>query len=164
VLQSSTRYLGRIDDASLDEVFELAGLGVVAVVVVFVFADLADHDRTLFAGVADDLAQRLFKSALHDGGADSFVARERLLQSFDTRDRANQRYATAGNDALFDSCARRVHRVLNASFLLLHLGLGSGTDLDHRNSADELRQALLELLAIVVAGGLLDLSTDFLHS
>src|SRR5690606_8491783 len=43
---------------------------------------------------------------------------------------------------------------------LLHLGLGGGTDLDDGDAAHELGQALLELLAVVVAGGVLDLAAD----
>ncbi len=50
--------------------------------------------------------------------------------------------------------------VLHAGFLLLHLGLGGGPDLDHRDPARQLGQALLELLAVVVRGRLLDLGLD----
>ena len=74
--------------------------------------------------------------------------------------RAEQRDAAAGHDALFDRRARRVQRVLDARLLLLHLGLGRRADLDHRDAAGELREALLELLAVVVGGGLLDLRAD----
>ena len=56
-----------------------------------------------------------------------------------------------GDDALFDRRAGRVQRVLDAGLLLLHLGLGRGADLDDRDAAGELRQALLELLPVVVA-------------
>jgi hypothetical protein len=51
-----------------------------------------------------------------------------------------------------------VEGVLDAGLLLLHLGLGRSADLDDRDAADELGEALLELLAIVVAGGVLDLA------
>jgi hypothetical protein len=43
-----------------------------------------------------------------------------------------------------------VQRVLDAGLLLLHLGLGGRADLDDRDAADELGEALLELLAVVV--------------
>ena len=65
--------------------------------------------------------------------------------------RAEQRHAAARDDALLDRRARRVERVLDAGLLLLHLGLGVGADLDHRDAARELREALLELLLVVVA-------------
>src|SRR6185437_2245972 len=75
---------------------------------------------------------------------------------------ADERHAAAGDDALLDGRAGRVERVLDAGLLLLHLGLGGRADLDDRDAADELRQALLELLAIVVAGGVLDLAANLL--
>jgi hypothetical protein len=54
--------------------------------------------------------------------------------------------------------------VFDAGLLLLHLGLGGGADLDHRNAAGELGQPLLQLLAVVVRGGLLDLGADLLDA
>ena len=77
---------------------------------------------------------------------------------------AEQRDAAARDDALFDCCTRGVERILDARLLLLHLRLGGRADLDDGNAADELREALLELLAIVVARGLLDLRADLLHA
>ena len=85
------------------------------------------------------------------------------LELLERRLRADERHAAAGDDALFDGRAGRVERVLDAGLLLLHLGLGRRADLDHRDAADELRQALLELLAVVVAGGVLDLRADLLR-
>src|SRR5579872_5386555 len=71
VLQSRARDLGWVDHARLDQVFELAGLGVVAEIGILRLADLANYDRAFFAGIADDLTQRLFERALYDVGADS---------------------------------------------------------------------------------------------
>src|SRR4029078_8919529 len=76
--------------------------------------------------------------------------------------RADERDAAAGDDALFDGRAGRVERALDAGLLLLHLGLGRSADLDDRDAADELREALLELLAIVVGRRVLDLGADLL--
>jgi hypothetical protein len=61
--------------------------------------------------------------------------------------------AAAGEDALFDGGAGGVQRVLDAGLLLLHLDLGGGADVDLGDAAGELGEALLELLAVVVAGG-----------
>src|SRR5438270_403443 len=44
------------------------------------------------------------------------------------------------------------------------LGGIDDASLDHCHAADELRQTFLELLAIVVAGGLLDLGANFLYA
>ena len=75
---------------------------------------------------------------------------------------ADERDAAAGDDAFFDRRAGGVERVFDAGLLLLHLGLGGRADLDDGHAADELGEALLELLAVVVAGGVLDLSADLL--
>jgi hypothetical protein len=57
-----------------------------------------------------------------------------------------------------------VEGVLDAGLLLLHLDLGGGADIDDGDAAGELGEALLELLAVVVGGGLLDLAADLLHA
>src|SRR5271157_4150445 len=161
VLQRGARDLGGIDDAGLDQVLELVGLRVVAEVGFLRLLDTTDNDGALFAGVANDLTQRLFERAAHDVGADLFVAFQ--LQGLDGITAAHQRDAAAGNDAFLHRSAGGVHRVFDAGLLLLHFGFGGRTDLDDGHAADELRQPLLQLLAVVVAGGLLDLAADFLH-
>src|SRR5262249_31940995 len=47
-----------------------------------------------------------------------------------------------------------------ASLFLFHLGLGRSADVDDCNAAGEFRQALLQFLAIVIAGRLFNLTTD----
>src|SRR5215471_9952820 len=68
--------------------------------------------------------------------------------------------SVARDDALLDRRARGVQRVLDAGLLPLHLGLGRRADVDHRDAAGELRQPLLQLLAVVVGRGLVDLLLD----
>ncbi len=121
-----------------------------------------DDDRALLAGVDGDLAGRLLERAADDVDADLHVALG--LDAFDGLDGAQQGDAAAGDDPLLDGRLGGVHGVLDAGLLLLHLGLGRGADLDHRDAADELGQALLELLAVVVRGGLLDLVADLLDA
>ena len=65
--------------------------------------------------------------------------------------------AAAGDDAFLDRGAGRVERVVDAVLALLDLDLGGAADLDHGNAAGELGEALLELLLVIVAGGVLDL-------
>src|SRR4051794_18966539 len=79
-------------------------------------------------------------------------------------DAADEGYAATRDDAFFNGSAGCVHRVFHASLLFLHFGFGGCADFDHGNAADELRQAFLELLAVVVAGGLVDLAADFLYA
>ena len=86
------------------------------------------------------------------------------LQVVERRCRAEQRHAAAGHDAFLDRRARRVQRVLDARLLLLHLDLGRRADLDHRDAADQLREPLLQLLAVVVGRRVLDLRADLLDA
>src|SRR3954462_5607042 len=61
VLKSSASDLGGINDAGFHQVSELIGLSVVAEGVVLGIADAAHNDGAFFAGIAHDLAQRLFE-------------------------------------------------------------------------------------------------------
>ena len=90
----------------------------------------------------------------------SFCGRSR----FERLGRAQQRDAAARQDAFLDRGAGRVHRVVDAILALLHLDLGGAADADHRDAAGELGQPLLQLLTVVVRGGLLDLRLDLRHA
>ena len=79
---------------------------------------------------------------------------------FSDFDRAQQGDAAARQDAFLDRGAGRMHRVIDAILALLHLDLGRAADADHRDAARELGETLLQLLAVVVRGGLLDLRLD----
>src|SRR6267378_3140101 len=57
-----------------------------------------------------------------------------------------------------------MHRIFHAGFLFLHFGFGCGADFDHGYATDQLRQPLLQLLAVIVAGGLLDLAANLAHA
>ena len=76
----------------------------------------------------------------------------------------DERGATAGDDALLDRGARRGDGVLDAVLLLLQLHLGGGADLDHAHAAGQLGEALLELLAVPVGVGVLDLGLDLVDA
>jgi hypothetical protein len=54
--------------------------------------------------------------------------------------------------------------ILNASLLFLHLGFGGRTDLDDGNAAGQLRQPLLQLLAVIVRRGFVDLCAQLLDA
>ena len=57
-----------------------------------------------------------------------------------------------------------MHRIFHARFLFLHFGFGGSADFNNGNSADQFRQPLLQLLAVVVAGGFIDLAADFFYA
>ena len=77
---------------------------------------------------------------------------------------AQQRDAAARNDAFLDRRAGGVKGVVDAVLLLLHLDFGRAADADHRDAAGELGETLLQLLLVVVRGGLLDLRLDLLDA
>ena len=86
------------------------------------------------------------------------------LDLVERRDGLQERGPTAGDEALFDGRAGRRERILDAVLLLLELDLGGRADLDHRDATGQLGEPLLELLAVVVGGGLLDLGLDLGHA
>src|SRR5581483_7773118 len=54
--------------------------------------------------------------------------------------------------------------VLNAVFLFLQFNFGGRADADDRHTAGQFRQALLQLLTIIVAGAVVDLDLDLLNT
>ena len=54
--------------------------------------------------------------------------------------------------------------VFDAGLLFLHGDFGGGADVDLGHAAGELGQALLELLAVVIAGGVVDFVLELLDA
>src|SRR5580704_15783023 len=161
ILQRGPHNFRRIEHARLDQIFVLTGQGVVAVVVVLRVVDFAQDDGAFFAGVLGDLTQRFLDGASYNVDADLLIAFE--FQLVECGDAAGQSHSAAGDNAFLDCGAGCVHGVFNASLLLFHFGLGRSANLDHSHATNQLRQPLLQLLAVVVAGRLFDLATNFLH-
>ena len=69
-----------------------------------------------------------------------------------------------GDDALLDGGLGGRHGVLDAVLLLLELHLGGRADLEDGDAAGQLGEALLELLAVVVGVGVLDLGLDLVDA
>src|SRR5262249_39390578 len=72
--------------------------------------------------------------------------------------------AAARQDALLVGRPRGVHGVLDAGLLLLRLALGGRPDVDLRDAARQLGDALRQLLTVVVAGALVQLTLDGLDA
>ena len=87
-----------------------------------------------------------------------------VLADRDGRGGLQQRDAAAGHDALLERRAGRLQGVLDAVLLLLHLRLGGRADLDDGDAAGELGEALLQLLAVEVRVGVLDLGLDLVDA
>jgi len=73
---------------------------------------------------------------------------------------AQQRDAATRHDALLNRRTGSVEGVLDAILLSFTSTLGRTADANDRNPAGELGKTLLQLLAVVVRGGLLDLRLD----
>src|SRR5881275_1746955 len=158
VLQRGARDFGRIDDTRLHQV----GVFVIRDVVTFVsFALLhfLNDERAFAARVVSKLTRRLFNGTANNRHADFFIAFE-VLDVVERFLRAQQRDTAAWDDAFLNRRTSGVQRVFDPSFLLFHLGLSRSTDVDDRNASGEFRQALLQFLAIVIAGRLFDLTTN----
>src|SRR5688572_22719086 len=161
VLQRRAGDLGRVDDAGRDQVHVLAGGGVEAPAGVRV-AHLLRDDAALEAGVDRDLLQRRLERDAHDVGTGRLVTLE--LELVERGRGLRESDATTGDDALLDGGLGVAHRVLDAVLALLELDLGGRARLDDGDAAGELREALLELLAVVVGVRLLDLGADLVDA
>src|SRR5437764_404948 len=64
----------------------------------------------------------------------------------------------------FSATIASVVSIRDAGLLLLHLRLGGRADVDDGDAADELGETLLQLLAVVVGGGVRDLGADLLDA
>ena len=126
-------------------------------------AHLGDDDVALVAAVLGDPAQRLVDRAAHDVDAGRLIAGA-AEPSVEHRRGVHQRRAAAGDDALLDRRASRRDGVLDAVLLLLELDLGGRADLDHTHAAGQLGETLLELLAVPVGVGVLDLGLDLVDA
>ena len=110
------------------------------------------------AGVVGDLAGRGLEGLADDVDADLGIATE--LDLVEGRDGLQEGRAAAGDEAFLDGRTGRREGILDAVLLLLELDLGGRADLDDGDAAGQLGEALLELLAVVVRGGVLDLRLD----
>src|ERR687898_2402075 len=157
VLQRRADDLGRVDDPRLEHVGVLAGGRVQAVARVEA-ADLLDHHAALEAGVEGDLLERLLERPADDDRPGRLVAGQVVLGQglLDPQ----QGHAAAGDDALLHRRAGVGDGVLDAVLLLLELDLGGRADLDHADAPGQLGQPLLELLAVPIRVGPLDLLLD----
>src|SRR5664280_2827348 len=158
VLQRRTRDLGGVDDALGDEV-DILSVGRVETPAGRQVADLLGHDATLETTVDSDLFERSLGRDANDVRTRGLVALKREL---DERSVGGlyQGHATTGDDALLDCSLRIADSVLDAVLALLELDLRGRARLDDSNATGKLGEALLELLAVVVRVGLVDLGAD----
>src|SRR5262249_54739299 len=133
--------------------------GVEAEVRILGVDQLAGDNRAIMTGVLGDLTDRRLKSLADDVDPAGLVV-ILAFEFLERLDRIEQSSAAARNDAFLDRGAGRVKRVIDAVLALLHLDFGRTADLDHRDTTGELRQPLLQLLAVIVGRRGLDLLAD----
>ena len=120
------------------------------------WADFVGDDAAGQAAVVGDLLERGLEHAEDDIDADSLVALGGGAGLFDGFLAADEGDAAARQNAFFDGRTRGVQRVFNAGLLLLHVGFARSADRDDGHAAGQLGEPLLQLLAIVIAGGAFD--------
>jgi len=111
----------------------------------------SDYDR-------EKLQERVAKLAggvavIRVGGMTEVEVKER-------KDRLDQSDAAADHDAFLYGGAGGVQRVINAVLTLFHFDFGHAANADDGNAARQLGHTLLQLFAVVVRGGFLDLGAD----
>src|SRR5262249_41778306 len=148
-----------VEDAGLEQVLELAAGGVEALALLLGL-DLADDDRTLEAGVVGDQPGRGLERLVDALGAGGLVALQLLGHVGHAGPVAEHGGAPAGPHALLDGRTGGGQRVLDAVLLLLELPPGGGAALPDGPAPGQLGQPLLELLAVPVRVGVLDLALD----
>src|SRR5271157_4468684 len=122
--------------------------------------DAADDNGAVDSGVLGDELGRLFDGTADDLRAHLLVAGE--LEAVDHLARSDQGRTAAGDDSLFDGRASGVQGILDEGLAFLPLGLGRVADVDLRDTAGELGEPLLKLLAVVLAVGRGDFLADHL--
>ena len=110
-------------------------------------------------GILRNLAGWRLDGAAHDVHANLLVGLLQLdlLQGPGRNEKGR---AATGDDTFLDCGTGRVESVLHQFLALLDLDFRGAADLDDGNTAGELRQTLLQLLAIVLGAGLLGLLAD----
>src|SRR5574343_1482343 len=162
ILQGGAGNLGRVQNAHFNHVAVFAGSSVVTVVTLAA-NNLVDHHGRLVASIGDDLAQRGFHG-LQDQLDTGILVVVVALQLGDVGTGTQQGDAAASNDTFFNSGTGSVQRVFDAGLLFLHFDFGGSANLDDGNAASQLGNTLLQLFAVVIGGGFLDLDADLLDA
>src|SRR3984885_11319431 len=139
--------LHRVYDSSFDHVDGLSAARVKAVAVGGL-RNLGDGGFAIAAAIGDDAGERMAQRALYQCGALFGRAFQLLDQTVKFRRNAHQSDAAAGHNALFDCSARCVDRIFDQLHFTLLLDWGGAARQDHRRATRQLRETLLEFIAL----------------
>ena len=122
-------------------------------------ADVFNDHRAIFAGIFHDFLHWNGQRVADDVDADLgiFLFELHILEGFHS---VHKSHTAAGDDTFFDSRAGCGESVFDAMFLFFELGFGGCANTDDGNTAGEFRQTFLEFLAVIIAGGVVDLNAD----
>ena len=122
------------------------------------------HDDGAFpAGVHGNLPARRFQSAAHNLHAHHLIVVFQI-QAVKPPLGPQKRHPTAWHNTLFDGRSSGVHSIVDPRFLLFHLGLCRCAYRDYCDPARQFCQALLQLFAVVIRSGLIDLNPQGLYA
>jgi len=155
--------LGRVNDTSLHHVDVLAGGSVVSALQVSSLEEFVDDDGAFVSSVLADGLDGDLASLSHDIDTDTLVEVLSLdvVKSLRGEEEGG---TTAGNDSFIGSSSGGAEGILNAVLELSDFDFGRSTDLNDGNSTGESTNTLLELLSVVVTGGLLHLVSESLNT
>ena len=111
-----------------------------------------------------DLAQRCTQSATHNLDPGALITVQLISQPAQGSGQLDQRAATAGHNAFFNSGSGGIQGIFDPQFAVLELGFRRSSDLDHGHTAGEFGDALVELLAVVLGIGVLQFPADGRHA
>ncbi len=162
-MQSRAGNLGRVDDAGLEHINEVARVGVEADGAALRLDFLGDH-AAVISGVGRDVPDRLLERSQHNRHAELLVAVDRSEQLLDRRDHPDEGHAAARDNPFLGRGPRGVQSIFNPGLGLLHVGLGRRRHTDQGHAARQLGQPLLELLLVVFAFRFLDLAAKLINT
>src|SRR5690606_20122181 len=125
-------------------------------------ADAIDDHGSVDTGVLGDVAEGVIEHSANDLDTMLFVSLKlELVESLVGTQQGN---ATAGDNPLGQGSVSRGTSVVKQCLTLLHFALGGRPDLNLGHTAGELGEPLLELLAIVIAVGRVDLCANLIRA
>src|SRR5690554_6309560 len=115
-------------------------------------------DRSIESSVLRNLSDGLFESSANNPVSnDLFFGKSSQILLFKNFSSLNECYTATSDNTLFDCSPGSGERILNSVLLLLELDFCRCSNIDHCNTTGEFRQALLQLLSVVITGSILDL-------
>ena len=126
------------------------------------FDDLLDNHVALSSAVGGDLSSRGAQRTQENVHADLFIAAGFVSRLGYDGDGSQIGYAAAGDHALLCSSSGSVEGVIHQILALFYFGFRRTAHANHGYAAGQLSQPLLQLLTVVIAGALFDLSANLL--